>query len=105
MAGATPVRPSSPTPFGLDPRDGRIDFVDEQSIEVWHVGVDGHLVAGQVVVDEEPEPLVDHHLLHQRGANSHGDAADHLTARRLRVEDAASRTHRKDAANANHTSM
>ena len=54
-----------------------------------YVGVHRHLVAGEIVVDEEAEPLVDREFLHQGAADAHRHRADDLAARRLRVEDAA----------------
>ena len=47
--------------------------------------MDRHLVAGEIMVDEEAEALVDRELFHQRRAGAHRHRADHLTARRLRV--------------------
>ena len=51
--------------------------------------MDRHFVAGEVVIDEEAAALVDREFLHQRRADAHGHRADHLAARRLRIEDAA----------------
>ena len=48
-----------------------------------------YFVAGEIVIDEEADALVDDELLHQRGANSHGHRADHLATCRFWIEDAA----------------
>src|SRR5690606_26458231 len=58
----------------------------------------GHLIASQVMVDEESAPLVDEQLLHQRSTNAHAHRADHLAAGGPGIEDAARRAHRQHAA-------
>jgi hypothetical protein len=70
-------------------RAHRIGLVEEDHFLVRDVGMHRHLVAGQVVVDEEADALVDHQVFHQRRADAHRHRADHLAARRLRVQDAA----------------
>ena len=66
-----------------------------------YVGMDRHFIAGQVVVDEEPAPLVDRELLHQCGSRAHGHRSDHLAARRHRIQDSAGGTHREHATDPN----
>ena len=68
--------------LGLHRRGHRVGLVEEDHLLVRDVGMDRHLVAGEVVVDEEAEALVDRELLHQRRADAHGHRADHLAARR-----------------------
>ena len=51
--------------------------------------MDGHLVAGQVVIDEEAGPCIDREFLHQRGADAHGHRPDHLAAGGLGIENPA----------------
>jgi hypothetical protein len=75
--------------LGLHRRGHRVGLVQEDHVLVRDVGMDRHLVAGQVVVDEEAQPLVDDQFLHQRRTDPHRHGADHLAARGLRVEDAA----------------
>ncbi len=86
--------------LGLHWRGHRVGLVEEDDFLVRDVGVDRHLVAGQVVVDEEAEALVDREFLHQRGADAHRHRADDLAARRLRVQDAARGADREHAPDA-----
>ena len=64
-----------------------------------NIGVNGDLVTGKVVVDEKAAALVDHQTFCQRSANAHRHRSDHLTARRLRVEDATGCADSKHAPN------
>jgi hypothetical protein len=77
-----------------------IGLVEEDHLLVRDVGMDRHLVGSKVVVDEEAVALVDHQILHQGRARAHGHGADHLAARRFRVEDAAGRADRQHAPDA-----
>ncbi len=63
-----------------------------------NVGVDGDFVAGEVMIDEEAEPLVDGQFLHQRRARAHRHRADNLAARGLGVEDAPGSADREHTA-------
>src|SRR6267154_1584993 len=51
-----------------------------------YVVLDGHLVAGQIVIAVETDPLVDNQLLHQGGTHAHRHSADHLASCRLGVQ-------------------
>ena len=62
--------------------------------------MDRDFVAGEVVIDEEAEALVDGKFFHQRGAGAHRHRADDLAARRFGVEYAAGGAHCEHAANA-----
>ena len=48
-------------------------LVDENHLDVVHVGIHRHMIFGEVVVDGAAVTVVDHRLLVQR----HADAADH----------------------------
>src|SRR5262249_28534751 len=67
----------------------QVYFVDETDVDLGHVRADGHEVTGEVFREESPEMVVDPGVLEQRLPDAPGDAADHLTPRRLRVDDAA----------------
>ena len=59
-----------------------------------------HLIAGQIMVDEETVALVNREFLHQRCANAHGHSSDHLAAGGFGVGDAPGRTYGEHAAHA-----
>jgi hypothetical protein len=52
------------------------------------------------MIDEEAHARVDREFFHQSGAGAHRHRPDHLTARRLRIQDAARRAHGKHAPDA-----
>ena len=60
----------------------------------------GTSYAGEIVIDEKADPLVDHQFLHQRGADAHGHRADDLAARRFGIEDTSRCTNGEHAADA-----
>ena len=97
----TPQMPSSATPLAFMGED--IGSTSSRKIDllVRDVGMDRHLVARKIVVDEETSPLVDRQFLHQRRADAHRHRADHLAARRFRIEDAPGRAHREHTPNPN----
>ena len=86
--------------LGLHGRGDRIGLVKENQLLMRDVGVNRHLVAGEVVIDEEAATLVDHQLFHQRSTHAHGHGTDYLAARRLRIQDAACRAYREHAPHA-----
>src|SRR5687767_11497037 len=65
-----------------------------------NVGVDGHFVCREVMIDEEPVPLVDGKLLHQGCTSTHGHRSDHLAARSPRIETSAGGADSKHASDA-----
>jgi hypothetical protein len=64
---------------------------------VGDVGVHRHLIARQVVIDEEAMPLVERQFLHQGAADAHRHGADHLATGGLGVQDAPGCTHGEHA--------
>jgi hypothetical protein len=71
--------------------DNRIVFFDEYPIDIMDIGGDRHTILRQVMVHEPPAGIVDYALRFQRHADAPDAAAEYLAARRLRVQDAASR--------------
>ena len=67
-------------PFAFMGEEMRTFFIEEDDVLVRNVGVDRNLVSGEIMIDEEAEPLVDHELLHQRRTHPHGHRPDDLTA-------------------------
>lgn len=51
--------------------------------------MDWHFIAGKIMIDEKAKALVDHQFFHQWCTGAHGHGADHLTARRFGIENAA----------------
>ena len=78
IAAAVPTMPISPMPLAPHRVEVRVVFVDPGRLDPEHVGMGGHVVLGQVVVEEAAAVLVDHGLLHQRHAQPHRHAADEL---------------------------
>src|SRR5437016_5909621 len=78
----------------------RVDLVDEVDVDRGHVRADRDEVAGQVLRQEPPEAVVDLRRLQQRLADAPGDAADHLAAGRLRIDDPTGAVDGDGAANA-----
>ena len=70
-----------------------IVLVQKHDIHRANVGVDRDVVACQILVDEGAVALIDDVLFHQCRTDAPGHAADHLRARRLRIENAANREH------------
>ena len=79
----------------------RIDLVvlllDEDHVDCVYVGIHRHVIVGEIVGHEAPEPVVGRGLLMQRHADAADHGAENLAACRLRIEDAAGR-HRADHA-------
>src|SRR5215831_14656168 len=79
----------------------RIDLVillfDEDDVDRVHVRIHRHVIVGEIMAHEAPEPVIGDGLLMQRHADAADDGAENLAARELRVEDAAGR-HRADHA-------
>ncbi len=92
IAAAVPTMPISrcPWPHRVEVR---VVFVDPGRLDPEHVGMGGHVVLGQVVVEEAAAVLVDHGLLHQRHAQPHRHAADELGLGQRLVDDEARGEH------------
>src|SRR3954462_1026633 len=69
----------------------RVVLVDPCNVDRRDIGVDGDVVAGQVVVRVVAELLVDAAFLEQRHRDPHRHPAEELRAGRLRVDDPAAR--------------
>ena len=70
IAAATPTMPISPRPLTPSGLTIVVVLVDEDHLDVVDVGVDRHVVLGEVVVHEAAEAVVDHALLVQRHADA-----------------------------------
>ncbi len=58
IAAATPTSPISPTPFTPSGLTTVSMLFHKQDFYLRHIGMDGHVVAGQVMVDEAPELVI-----------------------------------------------
>jgi len=73
-------------PLGAERVSGLILFLNEDDLDVVHIGVDRDVVVRQVVGHEPAKGVVSDALLFQRRANAHDDQAEDLAPRRLRVQ-------------------
>ena len=64
-----------------------VRLVDEDHLDLVHVGVHRHVVLGDVGVHDAAELVIDQRLLVQRHADPPHHAAHDLAVRRLGVED------------------
>ena len=85
--------------------DDVVRLVDEDDIDVVHVGVHRHVVFGNIGVHDAAEMVIDQRLLVQRHADAPHHAAHDLAARRLGVEDAPGRDRVDDAGDADHAEL
>src|SRR6185312_16953745 len=69
--------------------DDFVRFLDEDDIDVVHVGIHGHVVFGNVGVHDASEAVVEQRFLVQRHADAPDHAAHHLAVGGLAIEDAA----------------
>jgi hypothetical protein len=74
-------------PFAFIGEEIGVGFIEEDDVLVGNVGVNRNLVAGEIVIDEEAGPLVDHQPFHQRRADPHGHRSDHLATCGFGIED------------------
>ena len=80
------TQPKFANALRLHGRGNRVRFIEEDDVLMRNVCVDRNFIAGEIVIDEEAAPLVDHELFHQSRADPHGHRADDLTARGFRIE-------------------
>ena len=77
-----------------------VRLVDEDHLDVVHVGIHRHMVLGDVGVHDAAEAVIDQRLLVQRHADAPHHAAHDLAVRGLGVEDAPGRDRVDDARDA-----
>ena len=85
--------------------DQVVRLVDEDDLDIVHIGIHGHVVFGDVGVHDAAEIMIDQRLLVQRHADSADDGAHDLAVRRLGVEDAAGRDRADHAGDADHAEL
>ena len=89
--------PISPTALDAHRIDHLVRLFDEDHLNVVDVGIHRHMILGDVGIHDAAEGVIDQRFLVQRHADAPDHAAHDLAARRLGVENAASR-HRTDNA-------
>src|SRR5262245_46005715 len=67
----------------------RVALLDENHVDIAHVSVDGHVILGEIVVDEASKLLIDDAFFLQSHTDPPDDATNDLTARCLGVQNAA----------------
>src|SRR5215470_7352423 len=68
--------------------DDRVMLLDENHVDFVYVGVDGHVIRGEIVVHEASKLVIDDAFFFQGHTDAPDDGTDDLTARRLGVQDA-----------------
>ena len=77
-----------------------VRLVDEDHLDVVHVGIHRHMILGDVGVHDAAEAVIDQRLLVQRHADAPHHAAHDLAVRGLGIQDAAGRDRADDAGDA-----
>src|SRR5690242_17829984 len=104
-SGSSADNADLPYPFYAERIEMRLALLDEDHVDVMDVGVNRHMVLGEIMIDDASVAVIDHRLF----VESHADAADHgshdLTARGFRIEDTASCHCTDNASNAEHPKL
>src|SRR5262245_24810440 len=86
-------------PDALDSKgiDDVVRFVDENDLDILHVGVHRHMVFGDVGVHDTPKFMIDQRLFVESHADAPHNAAHDLTGSRFRIDDTPGRDCINDA--------
>jgi hypothetical protein len=97
IAAAVPTMPISPRPFTPIGLALVVVLGHEHDVDLVDVRRDRDVILGQIVVHEAAEGVIREGLLVQRHGDAPDHAAEHLAARRLRVQDPPRRPRGDDA--------
>ena len=92
--------PISPNALDAERIDDVVLLVDEDHLDVVHVGIHRHMILGDVGIHDATEAVVDQRFLVQRHADAPDHAAHDLAVRGLGVQDAPGRDRADDASDA-----